>query len=303
MPRLHILQSIWGMDRLRGTDREWSMPERLQMIRDAGFDGICTQFHNRTDVATWIDQARDYGFVIEGQAFPTSVDDLRQALELAAEHQIHHLTVQADVRPYDVEASVPILAGWHRLGKEYGVKVLIETHRGMMTTDLWSTRQMLDQIPVLPLLVDLSHYVVGQEITLPVSPRNQAMVDRILAHAQGFHGRVASSGQVQVEIGFPCHQAALAQFLAWWTRGFRMWVAQAGPKDSLTFACELGPRPYAISGPDGVDLSDRWEDAKRLRGLVADVWSQVTADMAACRHEFDIAAGHAGQHSELPVPN
>ena len=128
---------------------------------------------------------------------------------------------------------------------------MIETHRGMMTTDLWSTREMLDRLPAQPLLIDLSHYVVGQEITLPVSARNQAMVDRILAHAQGFHGRVASSGQVQVEIDFLCHAPSLEQFLIWWRQGFRCWLAQAGPADSLTFTCELGPKPYAISGPDG----------------------------------------------------
>lgn len=41
-----------------------------------------------------MDKARAYGFVIEGNAFPKTVEDLRPALELAARHRIHHLVVQ-----------------------------------------------------------------------------------------------------------------------------------------------------------------------------------------------------------------
>ena len=60
-------------------------------------------FSHPFEVEPRIDQAKDYGFVIEGQAFPRSIDGLRPALELAAEYGIHHLTVQADVRPYDTD--------------------------------------------------------------------------------------------------------------------------------------------------------------------------------------------------------
>ena len=76
-------------------------------------------------VEGWIDQARDYGFVIEGNAFPKGVDDLRPALELAARHQIKHLVVQGDMRPYNAQEAVPILVGWQALSREYGVPVLV----------------------------------------------------------------------------------------------------------------------------------------------------------------------------------
>jgi hypothetical protein len=36
----------------------------------------------------------------------------------------------------------------------------------------------------------------------------------------------------------------------------------------LIFTTELGPRPYAIRGADGEELSDRWEEALRTTELV-----------------------------------
>ncbi|SLN76799.1 Xylose isomerase-like TIM barrel [Marinovum algicola] len=246
------------------------------MIAAAGFDGICTHFHTRSEIEPWIGLARDRGFVIEGQAFPRGVEDLRPALELAAEHGIHHLTIQPDVRPYDVATSLPILAGWQELSQEYGVPVLVETHRGRMTNDLWSTREMIDRLGDLPLLADLSHYVCGQEMTMPISPVNQAMIARILRHAHGFHGRVASAEQIQIEIGFDCHRPWVDQFMTWWAMGFSDWLGRGAPGGSLTFTIELGPKPYAISGADGNDLTDRWQDAQSLHKMVRDLWSRVT---------------------------
>lgn len=276
MPDLYLLQSLWGMERHHSDGHEWSTEEQFEMIAAAGFDGICTHFHTRSEIEPWIGLARDHGFIIEGQAFPRGVDDLRPALELAAEHDIHHLTIQPDVRPYDVATSLPILAGWQTLAKEYGVPVLVETHRGRMTNDLWSTREMIDRLGDLPLLADLSHYVCGQEMTLPISPVNQAMIARILRHAHGFHGRVASAEQIQIEIGFDCHRPWVDQFMTWWAMGFSDWLGRGAPGGSLTFTIELGPKPYAISGADGNDLSDRWQDAQRLHQMVRELWSRVT---------------------------
>lgn len=41
------------------------------------------------------------------------------------------------------------------------------------------------------------------------------------------------------------------------------------------FVRELGPKPYAIIGPDGNDLSDRWQDAVLMREQVRRVWNEV----------------------------
>ncbi|MEY4753700.1 MAG: hypothetical protein RJA44_1375 [Pseudomonadota bacterium] len=274
MPVLHILQSIWGMDRIRADGQEWTMSERMTMIRAAGFNGFSAHVYPGAGVETWIDEARDHGFVIEGNAFPTNVESLRPALELAARHRIHHLVIQAYVRPYNASAAVPYLEGWLRLADEYGVRLCLETHRNTLSNDLWVMREILDLVPQLPLLADLSHYVCGQEMNLPITPAQQAMIERILDHTQAFHGRVASAEQIQLELGFEIHQPWVEQFLRWWQQGFERWLQRAGAHDSLTFTCELGPPPYAIVDRDGRCRSNRWDEALLMRDLVRQCWER-----------------------------
>ena len=78
------------------------------------------------------------------------------------------------------------------------------------------------------------------------------MIHRILDNSWSFHGRVASREQVQIEISFPHHRPWLDLFMEWWEYGFRSWRRRAGSDDILAFTCELGPKPYAITGRERV---------------------------------------------------
>ncbi|MBD9446570.1 sugar phosphate isomerase/epimerase [Rhizobium sp. RHZ01] len=273
MQELLFFQSLWAMERRHTDGHERSLEENIEMIAEAGFDGISAHYTKRSDVVGLNEAIRGRGLKIEGVCFPRSVEDLRLSLELAAEFPVTHINLQPDVRLRRVEDCLPLLDGWMRLAQDAGIPVFIETHRDRMTTDLYFTLDLLDRRPDLPLLADLSHFLVAREFAFPVTKEDDASIRRILANAHAFHGRVASREQVQIEISFPHHRPWVDLFLGWWEYGFRAWRARASEDAKLVFTCELGPKPYAITGRDGNDTTDRWAEALMLRKMVHDLWS------------------------------
>jgi hypothetical protein len=278
MQSLLVFQSLWAME-LRSSKRpERTVEETVSRIAAAGFDGVSAHWHDRAYVRHLHALLGQHGLQAEGQCFPKTVDDLKPVLDNAAEFGVHHICLQPDVRLRRIEDCMPLLEGWQRLGEDAKIPVYIETHRDRMTTDLFFTLDLLDRLPDLQLLGDVSHFLVGREFAWPVSEENHGMIHRILDNAWAFHGRVASREQVQIEISFPHHRPWVDLFLDWWDYGFRSWRRRAGANDSLAFVCELGPKPYAITGRDGEDSTDRWEEGLLLQRHARDLWSSLPTE-------------------------
>ncbi len=272
MQTLLFLQSMWAMERRHTDGIERSIEESIEMILSAGFDGVSMSFTNAAAARRTAALLKPHGKVMEAQWFPKTVDELKPALELCTELGVHHLDIQADVRPRKVADCIPLLEGWRRLAEQVDFPVYFETHRDRMTTDLYFTLDLLECFPDLKLLGDLSHFLVGREFATPISSENHAYMHRIIDNCWAFHGRVASREQVQIEISFPAHKMWLDIFLGWWRYGFESWRRRAGADDSLAFVCELGPKPYAIIGRDGNDTTDRWQESLLLRDHVRKLW-------------------------------
>src|SRR3984957_5275615 len=278
--QLRILQSLWAMERRLADTPEWPLQHQHAMSRAAGVNGAGVRFIDPVFAAEVTDFLRSHDMIWQAQCYPTDVDDLKPVLELVARLGADHVDLQPNVRPYTIEECLPLLRGWWRLADEAGIAVHIETHRDRMTTDLFFTLQLLDHFPDLRLTADVSHYLVGREFAWPVDEVNHGLIRRILDNTWGIHGRIASREKVQISLGFPQHQGWVELFMGWWEYAIRSWRKRAKPDAVLTFLCELGPPPYAITGPDGVELSDRWEDALKMKDMIRALWQRIADEEA-----------------------
>lgn len=281
---LLVFQSMWGMEQLPGAKGIWSLEQQVDELARAGFDGAAVEFDDPETAHETTRLLRDRGLGWWAGAYPTTVEELKPVLELVHElgaESCDHLNIQPNVRPFTVAECVPLLVGWRELADDAGVKLYVETHRDRMTTDLLFTLQLIDAVPSLALTADLSHFVVSREFRWPVDDANHALIRRILERSSAFHGRVATREQVQVQTSFPHQRQWLDLFLGWWELGFRLWRKRAPAGATLVFTPELGPPEwYAMTGPDGQEMSDRWEEALELQRLARDIWAQLEAEPA-----------------------
>jgi hypothetical protein len=275
MPQqLAILQSLWAMQNLRDEPIEPALEAQVARIKGAGFAGLGAMWEDDASARRVADLAKAEGLVVEGTCLPDSLTALQQHIDRAHRFPVNHLNVQLRMLPPTADEAVKLLEAVAPIIAGSDIPVYLETHRGRISNDLLVMVELIERMPGLRLLADLSHYVVARELELPIDPAIAARMSTILDHAWAFHGRVAGSGQVQLPLSFPQHAPWLAQFESWWTEGFASWRRRAGADARLTFTCELGPQPYAISGSDGRDLTDRWAESLRLKQTAERAWAQ-----------------------------
>jgi len=282
MQKLEIFQSLWAMELRRPDGKERSHDESFQMVANAGYHGMAIDLG-----ATAIEDARklqphferhDLGCMIN--AFPTTIEGLRPVLHMAKDFNAVFVNIIGQVMPLAVDDMVPVIRAWMEMADEEGVPIQFETHRNCITNDLFATLLLIDAVPDMELCADLSHYLVDREFWYPISDDDNALMHRILDRSASFQGRVASREQVQVQISFAQHQKWFDQFAAWWTYGLRSWRRRSDADAVCNFLCELGPPEYAITGSDGYELSDRWNEALMIRERVEKIWAKLEADNA-----------------------
>jgi sugar phosphate isomerase/epimerase len=277
--RLRVFQSLWGMSGLPfNQPSEWSTAEKIEKLIDAGFDGIDIGWTPTLPAEEALRLAHTAGLDFGISCFPRSVEEFGTAVSHfgTLQPRPQYLNLQPNHKVFDLEAGARYIRGCLRVAADAGFRICVETHRDRMTTDLRFTLQLLEAVPEMSLTADLSHYVVGQEFAWPITEDDNELIRRILQRSDIFHGRVSSREQVQIAVNWPGHEEWLELFLGWWRQGFASWIARADHDHDhdLIFVTELGPRYwYAITGPDGEELSDRWADSLILRDRVRAIWA------------------------------
>ena len=153
-----------------------------------------------------------------------------------------------------------------------------ELHRLTLTNDLFYTVQLMDLVPEMEIVADLSHAVVSREVELPLDELHERLFFKVIDRAAGLQGRVATREQVQISLTFEQHKPWVLLFESWWLRAMRKWRARKPAGAVLNFLCELGPPPYAITGEDGYELVDRWDQALLLKATAERLWVESAVD-------------------------
>ena len=263
------------MDRL--STPEASTAEKFDRVRAAGFDGMAIDLGALTypQAEATVPHFARTGLKGALTAFPGSVEDLRPALALAHRIGAPYVVVIGQEMPVAVADMIPVIEGWLRVAAEEGMPIQFETHRNCITNDLFATVQLLEAVPAMRLAADLSHYVVDREMPCPPTPHLGSLITRILERSDSFQGRIAARGQIQLALDFPQNAKWVTLFREWWRQGFASWRARhAADETPCVFLCELGPPDYAITGADGRELSDRWDEALTLRRWARELWSE-----------------------------
>jgi len=275
MQKLEIFQSLWAMDRRIPGQPEAPVGEHFQRIAEAGYHGVCIDpaLAEIDDMRRLKPLFEQHGLNCMVNVFPHTLEEMQPLLEFALEMRACQVNALGTLIPLQVDEGADMVRRWLDDADRVGIPLLFETHRDSLLNDLGYTVLLMDAVPEMRLCADLSHFVVDREIRLPLSERDNDYFQRLLQRSDCLQGRVASSEQVQVQIGFPQHQKWVNQFRAWWTEGMRQWKKRNAEDATLVFLCELGPPPYAITGADGLELSDRWQEALQIRQWVEEAWA------------------------------
>ena len=279
MRRLKVYTSLWAMQPHDQSGIKLPYDQVCEMVAGAGFDGMAIDLGaSDISVAYEVRPHMDInGLTPLIVAFPKSIESLEDTLHMAADFGAPFVDVIGQVMPLALDDMVPVIETWITMSDRIGMPIQFETHRNCITNDLYVTLQLLDRIPKMRICADLSHYVVDREFWFPLSEHDLNLMTRILQRSDSFQGRVASRQQIQLQLDFPQNKKWVDLFKGWWREGLADWRAR-NPSGDCIFVCELGPPEYAMTGPDGREMSNRWEEAQLIMGWVRDIWDELGGD-------------------------
>ena len=142
-----------------------------------------------------------------------------------------------------------------QLSAEYSIPIYHETHRGRFSYTLPTALEMIEEIPLLPFTLDVSHWMVVHESLLF---SEQERLNLILKNTHHIHARVGFEQAPQVNNPqAPEWDSTLQRHLDLWENIIQQRLDEKG---FITITTEFGPPTYMPTEPfTQKPLSDLWE--------------------------------------------
>ncbi|WP_026441403.1 hypothetical protein [Pseudacidobacterium ailaaui] len=274
-PILRHIANLWTLMHYPSRENEWSLDEKLQAIKEAGFDGVCW-----APSPELYEAATRRGLIFVGgmasdqaSAFPGLLQDLKQYgathvnVQLAGDHV---LTAEA------LQLTLTLMEEGHCLG----LLPAIESHRGTCTETPEKTYALANAYQqttgqLLPISWDFSHFAVVKHLVPDNFVKRLLVRPDLIQNAQQFHFRPFNGHHVQIPI--TNRDGGLTKEVLDWlpfaSALLECWLADNRNHEREIFICpELGPVEggYALS-----TFPDSWEDAKRLRLEIQKLWNRL----------------------------
>ncbi|MCW3096638.1 MAG: xylose isomerase protein [Chthonomonadaceae bacterium] len=278
-PRLRIQHSLWSLIKLPfNAPGEWTLAEKMQRVKAHGFEAVECWLSDNDEAEHRTALDREGLRLILGHR-PFRIEDVQATVERAKRLRADFIFAQPADAFTPVEEVAALVQEGRRIANAEGLAFFVEIHRNNFTENLPQIKQLIERVPDIRFTADLSHLVVCGEF---YGWEDERAVDRlmpVLERTSHMHGRISNGEAVQVDVGDGSN--ATAQFFVrLWATAMTHWLQGAGPGDVLPFASELGPPRYAITTPDGKEISDRWEQSLVMKRLAEQAWAIATEGKA-----------------------
>ena len=273
-PTIHHVASLWTLAGYGGNNGEWSMEQKLESIRSAGFTGFAGRISQVT-----AELVKNSGLVF------CAIHDIGLESEIRTELEqlkaVGSACVNVQMLDHDspTEVAVPLAIEVLRIAEDLDLDVGIEVHRDTCTETPEKTYALAEgyeqsENQLMKITWDFSHPAIIKHITPPYWDRLAERVD-LIQYASQFHFRPFN--------GHHCQISALdhdgnftPEFLDWLPfaeRVIETWLESASG-NHIMYACpEQGPPSYALS-----IFPDRWKDAQAIRNELDRIWQNLTHD-------------------------
>lgn len=277
-PVLRHVANLWTLMDHPSREREWTLDEKLDAVKTAGFDSVCWAPSEALAEGLLRRGLTFVGGMASGDAaaFPALLRDLQRA---GAVHVNVQLGGDEVLTPEALQLALTLMDE----AKRRGLKPAVETHRGTCTETPEKMYALADAYQqatgeLMPVSWDFSHFAVVKHLVPANFVERLLVCPELVQNAQQFHFRPFNGHHVQVPItdGHGELTQEVREWLPFAEAVLRCWMEgnREGGREIL-ICPELGPVEggYALSS-----FPNSWEDAKVLRAEVEKLWQRIVAD-------------------------
>jgi len=271
-PRLILCAALWSLVGHPDPDREWSLEEKMDAIKLAGFDGVAEMF--RPELTPHL---RRLNLAICGRVFSRDATDVVQLLEAEASGGAKYVNCMLGAHDTPPPAAVKMIVHTIDAARRLGLSAHIESHRDTCT----ETPEKLTEIArlyrgetggLLPVTWDHSHPAVMKHM-LPEDFSRRLLADPgLIQHSRMFHCRPFGSQHCQVPVtnGKGKLTPEFEDYLKFAEDLFAVWLEGPKPRGNLWVCPEMGTTVgYNVSTNPPV-----WPDTIRCREELIGAWNR-----------------------------